>query len=257
MWFRRRRHSSQEALRAMHEPESIKERLRASREHDYLGDAILGGIDGCVTTFAIVAGTVGGGFTSVVALALGLSNLIADGFSMAVSNYHASKSLSDHLKQKRQEELDHIDTIPDGEREEIREIFRQKGFEGDILEQIVETITSDVDIWVDTMIQEEHGLPLEAPKPFHSAMVTFLAFLFVGLMPLIPFFYVYNNIELSFKISCFATALSFFSIGLIKGYLLKLSLIKEALSVLFMGGAAALLSYFTSHYVSAYFGTFI
>jgi vacuolar iron transporter family protein len=241
----------------MHEPDSIKERLSRTREHDYLGDALLGGIDGCVTTFAIVAGVVGGGFGSVVALAIGLSNLLADGFSMAISNYHASKSLEDHLNQKRNEELHHIDTVPEGEREEIRQIFSQKGFEGEVLEKIIETITADVDVWVDTMIQEEHGLPLEAPRPFKSAWVTFLSFLFVGLMPLLPFFYIYNNMKLSFTLSCITTGFAFLAIGIVKGYLLKMPLFKEAMSVLVMGATAAGVAYGVSYCVSTYFGSFI
>lgn len=242
-----------DALQAMHDPEHISKRLQESNDEDYLGDAVLGGIDGCVTTFAIVAGTVGGGFGAIVALALGLSNLVADGFSMAISNYHASKSLHDKLKQKRQEEHHHIQVIPEGEKEEIRQIFAAKGFEGEVLEEIVKTITSDVDTWVDTMIQEEHGLPLEVPHPFKSAWVTFCSFLLVGIFPIIPFFYVYANVHTSFVWSCILTAGAFIGIGLFKGYVLKINMIKEAASVLFMGGGAALLAYGISFWVSSYF----
>lgn len=245
--------ATQDALQKMHEPDHISHRLKQSNDNEYLGDAVLGGIDGCVTTFAIVAGTVGGGFGMVVALALGLSNLVADGFSMAISNYHASKSMHDKLKQKRLEEHHHIKVIPEGEREEIRQIFAAKGFEGEVLEEIVKTITSDVEVWVDTMIQEEHGLPLQVPHPFRSAWITFCSFIAVGLMPIFPFFFVYNNIHTTFIWSCILTASSFMGIGLFKGYMLKISMIKEALSVLLMGGGAAILAFAISHYVAIYF----
>ena len=66
-----------------------------SYRHIYLGDVILGGIDGCVTTFAIVAAVTGAGFSGSVAIVMGISNLLADGFSMAVSNYEATKSRHD------------------------------------------------------------------------------------------------------------------------------------------------------------------
>jgi VIT1/CCC1 family predicted Fe2+/Mn2+ transporter len=59
---------------------------------DYLPDAVLGGVDGCVTTFAVAAGAVGSGFPAFVIVVLGLANLVADGFSMAASNYLATKT---------------------------------------------------------------------------------------------------------------------------------------------------------------------
>ncbi len=257
MWFKKSDGKSREALEDMHHPETITKRLQAANHQSNLGDALLGGIDGCVTTFAIVAGVVGGGFGSIAALALGLSSLVADGFSMAVSNYHAAKTKFDNLEQTRLEEHHHIEVIPEGEREEIRQIFANKGFEGDILDEIVKTITSNKELWVDTMIQEEHGLPLEENHPFRSAVVTFFSFIVVGLMPLLPFFYIYANVQLSFQLSCVATTLSFLTIGIIKGSLLKQPIFKEALSVLLMGGSAAGLAYGISYFVSQYFGAFI
>lgn len=247
----------QQHLRSDHTPESIRKRLRDTQRSHYLGDGILGGIDGCITTFAIVAGTVGGGFTSIVALALGMSNLIADGISMAVSNYQATSSLASKLKQVRKQEILHINLVPEGEREEIRQIFAAKGFEGETLEKIVETITSDVDQWVDTMIKEEHGLPLQTPNPFKSAWITFIWFFLVGLVPLIPFFFISMNLETSFMVSCLLTGGAFIGIGIVKGVILKGSLVKEAFSVLLTGGSAAVISFGVSHWITAYYGAFL
>lgn len=247
------RKKSKERLIADHHPDTIKQRLDSGVRHSYLGDAILGGIDGCVTTFAIVAGTIGGGFTAVVALALGLSNLVADGFSMAISNYHAASSVRGNLQKLREEEAKHIELIPDGEREEVRQIFIQKGFDGELLEQVVDKITSDKEVWIDFMIQEEYGQALSTPNPLLSGLVTFIAFLIVGLIPLIPFFYIYQNIQTSFYISCGLTVGSFFMIGIIKGWLLKMPILKEGLIVLGMGTVAAGLSYLISFVVSLNF----
>src|SRR3712207_5732700 len=83
----RRRNEWREELEAKHRPKVVQRRLAERRRPSYLGDAILGGIDGCVTTFAVVSGAVGAGFSSVVIIVLGVANLLADGFSMAVSNY--------------------------------------------------------------------------------------------------------------------------------------------------------------------------
>ena len=126
-----------------HSPEAIKERLKKPAKENVLGDAVLGGIDGCVTTFAVVSGVVGAGFPSSVALVLGFANLIADGFSMAVSNYESIKTSGEYIQRIRDTEEEHIDNVPDGEREELRQIFGNKGFTGEVLESIVNTISSD------------------------------------------------------------------------------------------------------------------
>ncbi|WP_459782554.1 VIT1/CCC1 transporter family protein, partial [Photobacterium sp. R1] len=106
----------------------IRERLKIPAKENIASDVVLGGIDGCVTTFAVVSGVVGAGFSPVVALVLGFANLIADGFSMAVSNYESIKTQGEFIKSLRDQEQDHIEKIPEGEREEIRLIFINKGF---------------------------------------------------------------------------------------------------------------------------------
>ena len=124
--------------------------MEAQPRHSYLGDAVLGAIDGTVTTFAVVAGAVGAGFPSMVIIVLGFANLFADGFSMAVSNYLGRKSQRQQVAQTRRWEERHIAEVPEGEREEIAQIFARKGFAGDVLERIVDTITADRRLWVDT-----------------------------------------------------------------------------------------------------------
>jgi hypothetical protein len=114
------RNGWREELEAEHRPKAVRRRLVESRRPSYLGDAILGGIDGCVTTFAVVAGAVGGGFSGVVVIVLGIANLLADGFSMAVSNYQGTKSQRQQVEEARRSEERQVEAIPEGEREEIR-----------------------------------------------------------------------------------------------------------------------------------------
>ena len=111
---------SAEELKADHTPERIQDRLENQEGTGYAGDFILGGIDGCVTTFAIVTASVGAGFDNWVVMVLGFANLLADGFSMAAGNFQNAKSQALRLELARNEEMRHIEVLPEGERAEIR-----------------------------------------------------------------------------------------------------------------------------------------
>ncbi|MEW6611463.1 MAG: VIT1/CCC1 transporter family protein [Pseudomonadota bacterium] len=235
---------SGDELEAQHRPAAIRARLAAGRRQSHLGDTVLGAIDGCVTTFAVVAGVQGASLSNRVALVLGLANLLADGFSMAVSNYRRSKSERELLDQARRMEELHIERVPEGEREEIRQIFADKGFHGSVLEEIVRIITRNRQRWVDTMLTEELGLQTRGPAPLKSALATFTGFFLAGLIPLLPFVL---PLPLSpqgkFYVSAGATATAFFSIGLLKGLVLKRPLLRAGLETLLVGGGAAALAY--------------
>jgi VIT1/CCC1 family predicted Fe2+/Mn2+ transporter len=237
-----------------HHPESIRRRLTAPREHSVLGDAVLGGIDGCVTTFAVVAGAVGAGFQPLVIIILGFANLIADGFSMAVSNYLGTKSRREEVENARQMEHRHIEASPEGEREEIRQIFAKKGFEGETLEKIVEVITQNRKLWVDTMVTEEFGLQLEGVHPIRAGVVTFLAFLVVGLIPLLPFLIPALNHDHQFLTSAVFTAIAFTAVGMVKGRVLGRSIIRGGMETLLTGGIAAALAYCIGSWLRQMFG---
>jgi len=237
-----------------HRPAEIRRRLATRTSHSYLGDAVLGGIDGCVTTFAVVAGAVGGGFSSLVVIVLGFANLIADGFSMAVSNYQGTKSDREHVERARRDEERQIDAFPAGEREEVRQIFGSKGFEGDVLDSIVDTITGDRRLWVDTMITEELGLQLDGPSPVRAGLATFLAFLLVGVIPLVPFLIPGLEIPARFLLSSTAAGVAFFGVGLGKGIVLRQSPVRSGFGTLLTGGAAALIAYLVGAWLRQTFG---
>ncbi len=245
---------SLKTLRDEHQPHRIEARLAAARRHSYVGDAVLGGIDGCVTTFAVVAGSVGGGFAPLVAIVLGFANLLADGFSMAVSNYQGTKSQREEVEEARRSEEQHIQRVPEGEREEIRQIFASKGFEGEALDHVVEVITQNRRLWVDTMITEELGLPLAGPEPLRAGVATFVAFVIVGLVPLLPFLIPGLPTNERFIVSSIVTALAFFGIGIAKGLVLQRSPIRSGLETLFVGGVAAVLAYAVGMWLQRTFG---
>src|SRR5262245_30908329 len=223
-----------------HSSEAIEQRIAGGPGHNYLRDWIYGGIDGAVTTFAVVSGVVGAQLSTWVILVMGFANLFADGFSMAASNYLGTKAEHDDLKRLEAIENRHIDLAPEGEREEVRQIYLNKGFTGADLERAVDLITSDRKRWVDTMLREEYGLPQEVRSPWSAALATFSSFLVCGLIPLLPYLFRMNS---AFRLSVVMTGVVFFSIGSLKSRWSTASWWWSGLSTLLVGGVAATLAY--------------
>ena len=231
-----------EQLRKSHSSPAIANRLAAGPTHVYLKDMIYGGIDGAVTTFAVVSGVAGAGLAENVIIILGLANLLADGFSMAVSNFLGTRAEKQYQDYTRHQERRHIDLLPEGEKDEIRQIFHRKGFRGTDLETIVSKITEDTERWIDTMMQEEHGLPLSSPDPKKAAVATFVAFIVVGAIPLTVFLWNglgYKAAANPFYLSALFTAGAFFAVGSFKSRFVNQQWITAGLETLLVGSATA------------------
>ncbi len=237
-----------------HRPDAIRRRLAEPQRHSYVGDAMLGGIDGCVTTFAVVAGSVGAGFSSLVIVVLGFANLLADGFSMAVSNYQSTKSEAESVMKARRDEERQILEHPEGEREEVRQIYKAKGFSGRLLDEIVDVITGNHQVWIDTMLTEELGMQVVTPNPFRAAAMTFAAFILVGLVPIVPFLFPTIDLADGFVASSIATACAFFGVGFAKGVVMRRKALRSGLETLLMGGGAAVIAYVVGFWLRRSFG---
>src|SRR5690606_3964787 len=120
-------------------------------------------------------------------------------------------------------------------------IYRAKGFEGELLEQVVDVITSDKDRWVDTMLVEEHGLELEGPDAIKAGWWTFLAFVVAGFVPILPFVLEAIGWEAipAWEVSIALTGVTFFFIGAIKGRVVGRSWLADGVETLALGGGAA------------------
>ena len=229
---------SRERLEHKHTREAIQERLAGNAPGNYLRDLIYGGIDGTITTFAIVAGVVGADLPGTVVLVLGLANLIADGFAMGAGNYSATKAELDDYGRLLAIERKHIAVEPSGEREEIRQIFGLKGFSGTELERIVDVISSNEDLWAKTMVVEEYGLSPAVKSPILAALNTFVAFGVCGLLPLVSYL-----IAESLALCAVATGLVFFGIGAAKSRWSLAGWAKSGSETLVIGMSAASLSF--------------
>lgn len=223
-----------------HSPDAIRKRLESGPTHNYLRDWIYGGIDGAVTTLAVVTGVAGARLSTWIILALGFANLFADGFSMAASNYLGTKAEHDDWRRLEEIEHRHIDLAPEGEREEVRQIFERKGFAGKDLQRIVELTTANRERWVRTMLVDEYGLPHAVRSPWIAALSTFTAFVVCGLAPLLP--YLFGG-EYSLVISVTLTGIVFLTIGSIKSKWSTSSWWQSGLTTLLVGVIAAALAY--------------
>ena len=223
-----------------HTPQEIAKRIGAPGGSGVLKDAVYGAIDGAVTTFAIVAGVAGAGLSPFVIVALGMANVLADGFSMAAANYSGTKAELDNMRRLRVIEERHIQKYPEGERLEVREILSKKGLTGAVLDDATAAITQNRENWIALMMEGEYGLAGVDPRPERAAATTFLAFLAAGIVPLLPFLLGLPN---AFAVSVVMTMVTFFAIGALKSIWSLTPWWRSAGETLLIGGVAAAIAY--------------
>lgn len=208
----------------------------------YVRDMVYGGNDGIVTTFAVVAGTVGAGLPGYIVIILGLANLFADGVSMAAGAYLSIKSERDRYVRVRKEELERIGARSDEARRAVRGFMRAKGFDGADLDRAVAVITRDRDVWANTMMCEEHGLTREASEdPLVHGFATFLSFVAFGAIPLLPYFFPVTGVSAVLAASSTLAAMAV--LGVVRGIVTRERMLRGALEVVGVGFAAAAVAY--------------
>ena len=223
-------------------------------------DFVYGATDGAVTTFAIVAGVVGASLSPSIVIILGFANLFADGFSMAMGNYLSTRSRIEYVERERNRQNKEVQDLPEFKISEIKNIYAEKGFKDELLENLIKIIVSNRKIWVDVLMKEKMGISnVDDENPIFKATTTFVAFNVVGVIPLLPFIFLYiinnpagfttNDI---FIYSIVFTLLAFFCIGYITGRVVNKSSIRSGLITLIIGGIAALVSYMVGTFLSVY-----
>lgn len=171
------------------EDRDYHDRYDSHRTGSPLVDVILGGQDGLVNVLGVILGVAAATHASNVVLAAGTAAALAEAVSMAAVAYTSTRAAADLFAAEWARELRHVRTVPALERAEVRELFRRKGFDGELLERVVETITSNTDVWIRIMLAEEHGLlPVDRGRALRSAFVVGVAALVGSLLPLAPYF---------------------------------------------------------------------
>ena len=209
------------------------------RQANWLRDVILGGQDGLVNILGIILGVIAGGGTQAVLLAAGFAAAFTESISMGAVGWTSALSERDYYTAEQARESAEIDATPDAERAEIRDIYAAKGFTGDLLDRVVDTITVNRDAWLATMMDEElHLQPVEAPDIFRSAVVITIATLIGHLIPLLPFVWLSRTAALITAIVL--SALVLFGVGAYQAITLVGDWRKKGLQMVVIGlGAAA------------------
>jgi predicted membrane protein (TIGR00267 family) len=191
---------------------SADARREGHRKANWLRDVILGGQDGLVNILGIILGVIAGGGTRTVLLATGFSAAITESISMGAVGYTSSVAERDYYRAERAREAVEIESTPDEERKEVRDIYAAKGFSGELLEEVVDTITANRESWVATMMDEElHLQPVESPDIMRSSVVITIATLVGHLIPLLPFLWLTRRPALVLAIVL--SALVLFGVG--------------------------------------------
>lgn len=218
-----------------------------SKFQKYLTEFVYGGIDGSITTFAVVAGAVGANLGSEVIIILGVSNLVADGFSMAIGAYLSAQA--EHEKYHNLEDIEKIEfNKPDSEEyDSIKRIYELKGFRGDLLSKISQETLNNKEIYVDFKLKEMHEVIHPSLTSFQIGAATFISFCFIGSIPLMNYVYEFlagiNSTQDSFIISSLLTSIAFLFIGYLKSYITDKSKIRGMFETLALGAIAASLAY--------------
>lgn len=218
---------------------AARHRQRHEARTNWLYDVILGGQDGLVNILGIILGVIAGGGSKQVLLATGFAAAITESISMGAVGYTSAQSQRDYYRAQRAIEADHISTDPQGERQEVRDLYARMGFSGELLDGVVDTITANRDAWISTIVDQElHIAQVETPSIMRSAVVITVATLIGHLIPLLPFLWLGRGTAVVLAIVL--AALVLFGVGVYSAVTLVGDWRKQGAQMVVIGlGAAA------------------
>ncbi|WP_035051274.1 VIT1/CCC1 transporter family protein [Carnobacterium pleistocenium] len=217
-----------------------------NRSGQYIKSIVYGGLDGIITTFAVVAGSFGGDLSFRVVLILGFSNLLADGFSMAVGDFLSTKSQNEYEKNVRHKKQIAITQHPIQEKGQLRNSLIEQGVNEEDANLLVNTLAKYDKPFVNQVMKLEYGSNTTEDSPMKNAAVTFLSFSVFGVVPLLIYIvamFIPNLLENSFLIASTLTGMTLFSLGAMKSKVIHTNWLKSGFEMLLVGGLAALVAY--------------
>lgn len=212
------------------------------RKASGMSDIILGGQDGLVNVLGVILGVAAATNDPRIVLVAGLSATFAESVSMGAVAYTSTLADADFYESEKAREFRHISEVPHLEKNEIRDIYAKKGFEGELLDRIEQTITTNEDVWVAVMMSEEHRItPTDRRQAVKSALVVGLSAIIGSLIPLVPFFLL--PVAHSMWVAVLVTALVLFGVGAYKARMMVGHPGKSGLEMAIIGTLSALVGY--------------
>jgi predicted membrane protein (TIGR00267 family) len=212
------------------------------RRENSLSDFILGAQDGLVNVLGVILGIAAATNDARIVLVAGLATTFAESISMGAVAYTTTLADADHYQSELEREYRHIQEAPNLEKNEIREIYQNKGFDGELLDKIVDTVTANKDVWVAVMMAEEHQLsPVDRKQAFRAAWIVGLSAVIGSLVPLAPFMFL--PVSISMWSSVLVTALVLFGIGAYKARVTVGKPMKSGFEMALIGTLSALAGY--------------
>jgi VIT1/CCC1 family predicted Fe2+/Mn2+ transporter len=240
---------SVEASALAHSPQRIAQAAKEAHGgtgSQYIGEMVYGGLDGIITTFAVVSGVAGAQLGVNVVLILGLANLFADGFSMATGAYLSSKSEQEYYERELEREAWEVEHFPEGEKAELYEVYRTQGYPEEDAARMVEIKTRNPKLWVKAMMVEELGLLPDERNPLRNGLATLISFVVAGSVPLLVYLlgmFIAIPETVSFPASLVLSGLALFGLGAAKVLVTQRNAIVSGLEMLIVGGLAAGVAY--------------
>lgn len=222
---------------------------------DYIKSIVFGGLDGIITSFAIVASVVGAELSIEVVIFTGFAKLFGDAISMGFGDCISEQAEQTAVRGERSREQWEYENYAEGEVREMVDIYKSKGFSEEKASRVIQIMTQRPeykDFFIDHMMQQELGqqVPDESENPVKNGAVAFLSFVFWGAVPLIPYliFYGadYHNTIGQFAICIIITVLCLFGLGAQQAIILKQSVPRQAALMALNGGTAAAASFLVS-----------
>ena len=225
------------------EPDAVQVKSQGGK---YIKSTIYGGLDGIITTFAVVAGVAGASLSSGIVLILGLANLLADGLSMAIGDFLSTRAESEYGESRKKEEEETLKVNPETIQGQIEHLYMEKGVAAEDARALTKILAKYEDLWLSTVMFEKYGVAEEKESPIINAIVTFTSFCLFGFMPLLAYILALFIPALSmhtFQAACTLTAVTLFILGMQKVRFTKTSWFFSGLEMLLIGGVAAFVAY--------------
>ena len=209
------------------------------RSSDFISDIVIGMSDGLTVPFALAAGLSGAVANSSLVVTAGIAEIVAGSIAMGLGGYLAGQTEADHYNSERKRELAEVETVPEREKEEVRDVFASMGLSPALQVTIADELAKNKEIWVDFMMKYELGLDKPDPnRATKSALTIGVSYILGGLIPLSPYFFVHHPQD-ALLYSCGLTLICLFVFGYFKSRVTGQPPIGGAFKVMLIGALAA------------------